>query len=139
MRSSRSSGHIPLAPDNVVQEYQTVKDQIKKQKRELDGFVEKQSTDLGELLAGKTSQYMVSSWKVISGRTPSPEAAAAEDKLDLETLNRCIRFLKSGEREHAYLKQWVETVARGGSLEELKKAAEDFEAKLLAVFGPRLC
>ena len=131
---STDYSEIPLAPDAEVKEYQRIKDQIKKQKREIDDFIEKHLTELGELLATKTAQYMVSAWNVMRGVVPSAEEAATNDKLDLETLNRCIRYLKTGEREHAYLKQWDAAVARGGSAEEIKKVAEDFQAALLSVF-----
>jgi hypothetical protein len=125
---------IPLASQDVVRAYDKVRDQIKAQKGKLGEFVEKQSIELGELLAGKTTDYFVASWKVIQGDAPSAEAVAATDKLDLETLNRCIRYLKTGEREHPYLKHWDETVARKAPIEEIRKAAEEFQETLVAVF-----
>ena len=131
---STDYSEIPLAPDAEVKQYQGIKDQIKKQKREIDDFIEKHSSELGELLATKTAQYVVSSWNVMRGVAPSAEEAATNDRLDLETMNRCIRYLRTGEREHAYLKQWDAAVARGGSAEEMKKVAEDFQAALLSVF-----
>ena len=125
---------IPLAPASVVEAYQKVKKQIDQKKAELSDFVTRQSTELANILATRTSCYMVAAWKVMTSAVPDAKTAAAQEKLDQETLERWIKYLKMPEKEHPFLKDWDAAVKRGGSLEEMQKAADAFQSQVNAVF-----
>jgi hypothetical protein len=123
-----------LAPESVVGDYQQRKQKIKAQKEAIKEFTDKQANELGEILAGKTSKYMVAAWKVITGSKPAADSVAEEDKLDCETLERWIKYLQKPGKEHQYLKPWDDLLARGGgSLDDVKPIADAFQALVLSV------
>ena len=53
--------------------------------------------------------------------------------MDLETLQRWIRYLERKDHEHPHLKAWNELLARGGDLEEARRVAAEFQAVVLQV------
>lgn len=122
-----------LAPESLVDDYQQRKKRIEAQKEAIKEFTEKQTSELGEILAGKTSKYMVAAWNVITGSKPAVRAASEEDKLDSETLERWIKYLQKSGKEHPYLKAWDELLARGGTLDEVKGIADPFQALVLSL------
>ncbi len=126
---------LPLAPKDVVEAYHKIQKAIDNQKSEITDFIQKQSTDLGELLALKTPRYMVAAWQVMTGAAADARTAAEADKLDPETLERWVKYLKNPEKEHSFLKPWDDVVRRGGSIEEIKKAADDFGFLVRALFA----
>jgi Protein of unknown function (DUF1553)/Protein of unknown function (DUF1549)/Planctomycete cytochrome C len=124
---------VPLAPANVVDAYQKIKKQIDQMKSDVNDFVSKQSTELANILVTRTSRYMVSAWRAMTNAVPDAKTAAEQDKLDQETLERWVKYLKKTEREHPFLKDWDEVLKRGGSIEEVKKAADSFQALVNSV------
>ena len=58
--------------------------------------------------------------------------AAQQDGLDEETLERWIAYLRK-DHEHPHLKRWSKMLAQGGSLEEARQLAVDFQATVLSV------
>jgi mono/diheme cytochrome c family protein len=122
-----------LAPEGVVNEYQQRKKKIEAQKEAIKEFVDKHTSELGEILARKTSRYMVAAWKVITGANPAVASAAEEDKLDLETLERWIKYLQKSGKEHPYLKAWEDLLARRGTLDEVKPVADAFQDLVLSL------
>ncbi|PYV11938.1 MAG: hypothetical protein DMG07_18115, partial [Acidobacteria bacterium] len=100
-------------------------------------YVEKQSIQLGEMLARKTARYMIAAWEVRSGRIKDAASASRDHKLDQEILERWIHYLKEPERDHPYLKAWDESMARGGAgvtLEQVKRLAGQFQDLAVSVF-----
>ncbi len=126
---------IPLAPENVVHAYQQIKKQIDGQKSEITDFVTKQGTDLTGLLAAKSSRYMLAARQVMSGAGADAKAVAEQEKVDHTTLERWVKYLKNPEKEHPYLTAWDDVVPRGGSSEEVKQAAEEFQGQVDAIFA----
>jgi len=126
---------IPLAPRATVDAYQKVKKQIDDEKSDISEFIEKQSTELSNLLATKTSRYMLVAWKVINGAVPDAKTAAAQANLDCEILERWIKYLKNPEKEHPFLNTWYQALQHGGSEGDVKKAAQDFQAQVNAIFA----
>ena len=125
---------MPLASKDVVDAYQKVKNEIKQEKSEIDTFVQTQSKGLASMLATKTSRYMIAAWKVMTGTAPDVRAVGEQDKLDPEILERWTRYLKNPQKEHPYLKDWYAVVGRRGSLEELRKAAANFQDFVLSIY-----
>ena len=54
-------------PTDVVERHKQLKKQIEDQKNAIDDFVQKHNTELSELLAAKTSRYLMAAWDVMNG------------------------------------------------------------------------
>ena len=122
----------PLAPADVVKEYDAREKQITELQEKLDKFLQIQSRQLAGILATRIVRYVPAAWKVMGPLHVSVEDAVRQDGLDRETLERWMAYLKK-DHEHTHLKAWSEMLARGGSLEEARKLAADFQATVLAV------
>ena len=132
---STQRDEFPLAPDDAVAAYKKHKKKIDDLSEAIDDFIQKQSIDLGEILATKTSSYMLAAWKVLSGMKPDPD-----DKLDREIVERWARYLKDPNREHPYLKPWDGLLARGPgkvTLNEVKKLADEFQRFVVPIFAEK--
>jgi mono/diheme cytochrome c family protein len=105
---------IPLAPKDVVENYQAHKDLISKKEAEIKDFVEGQSAQLSEILAAQTSRYLL----------------AADAKLDPETLARWEKYLNKPEKEHPFLRGW--SAAR-----DRNAAAAEFQDLVLSVLAEK--
>jgi hypothetical protein len=127
----------PLVPATVVTEFKRREKGIKDQQTALDEFVQAQATQLGEILARKTSQYMLAAWKVLGDPKRELQGVADEEKLDTETLQRWVEYLGKPHHVHPYLNDWHQLVARGGGLEEARKLADTFQEVVLAVIAEK--
>jgi hypothetical protein len=123
----------PLAPKAVVDEYKTQEKQIESKEKLLHEFLEKESEQLAESLALQSSRYMQAAWKVLG--EPKEEAfwVVQEQKLDYELLDRWLKFLVKPPKFYPYLTRWQEMIKRGGTAEEAKTLADEFQALLLDV------
>jgi hypothetical protein len=124
---------FPLASDDVVETQKKLKKQIEDQKNAIDDFVQKHGTELTELLALKTSRYMMAAWDVINGATVD----AAEVKLDETTLKRWVAFLKNSERDYKFLDRWDELVAEHADRSEVQKFADEFQTFVVGIFADK--
>src|SRR5439155_24127923 len=118
---------LPLAPEAEVKAYNDLTKRIEDQKFEVDEFLRKSNVDLSEMLARKTSRYMVAAFA---------KADAAEAGLDAQILERWTKYLLS-EKEHPYLKPWDALVARGGSVEEARRLADEFQAFVISMLDEK--
>ena len=134
-----SSEHheYPLVADEMVAAYKDAKKRIDEQKELISGFLRKQTEQLTDILLDRTAAYMEASFKVIRGAQPDAQVAAAEAALDLRTLERWIVYLRDTRKEHPYLKDWDEMMERGGTLEEAKKLAQQFQKTVLAIHSEK--
>ncbi len=117
----------PLAPEESVKTFKDREKNLAELKESIDDFVQKQSTQLADVLASKTSSYFVAAWKGTSG---------AEEKLDKETLARWVRYLKEPKKDHPYLKAWFDAKTER-TPEQVKKFTEEFQSQLLAVIAAK--
>ncbi|WP_419164523.1 DUF1553 domain-containing protein [Candidatus Palauibacter sp.] len=77
---------------------------------------------------------MMAAWQVTGSPQLPPEQAAARAKVDLETLQRWIRFLGKEPRHYPYLKDWQAMIARGDAEEdEAQGLADGFQRLVLEV------
>jgi mono/diheme cytochrome c family protein len=123
-----------LKPVGVVAQYETQKKALDEQKKVLDKFLENQRTQLSEIFAEKTADYMAASWRVIG-----PEKERAEDvargssRLERDVLDRWVQFLDpERKREYKFLDSWQALVKKGAPEPELRKSAEGFQALIVA-------
>ncbi|MEJ7609144.1 MAG: DUF1549 domain-containing protein, partial [Bryobacteraceae bacterium] len=120
----------PLAEPQVVQAYDDGKKRIEDAQFELDQFVQKQSTELAQFLAAKSALYLVAAWRKMNGET-------SQSGLDAEVIDRWLAYLKTPERDHGYLKGWDTLMSGKPSLEEVTKAAKEFESQVVATFAAK--
>jgi hypothetical protein len=122
----------PLAPPDVVKEYDAREKAISAIQEKLNKFLQIQSRQLAGILATRIVRYLPAAWQVMGPLHVSAEEAAHQNGLDQETLERWIKYLRK-DHEHPHLKAWNEMMARGGSLDEARKLAADFQATVLSV------
>jgi mono/diheme cytochrome c family protein len=121
---------FPLAPAEVVKAYEEQQKKIADAEFELKHFVSRHSAELGEFLAAKSARYMIAAWQKSRGE-------AFEDNLDAEVVDRWVQYLKVPDRDHAYLKSWDELSSRNASIEEMRKAASDFQRVVKEIFATK--
>jgi hypothetical protein len=121
----------PLAPDDVVKNYDTSNKKIADQQIAIQEFLNTQSLQLAEIFASQTAKYLMAARQVIHGEDPFE--AAGEGRLDPKTLGRMARYLQVKSKEHPYLKSWDALVAAEAPDDQLRKAAQEFRELLVAV------
>jgi Protein of unknown function (DUF1549)/Protein of unknown function (DUF1553)/Planctomycete cytochrome C len=123
----------PLAPKAIVDRYDDHDKKIEKKEKLLGDFLRTEREQLSETLALQASRYMLAAWRV-SGEPKEDEAKVADDeKLDYELFDRWLKFLGRPPKFYPYLTKWQDMVKSGGSKDEAKKLADDFQALLLDV------
>ncbi len=125
----------PLAEPAVVESYKKLKKEIEEQKYAIDDFVQKQSTQLNEMLATKTSRYVLAAWDVLQGADAVD--VARDRKLDTQTLARWLQYLKNPARDHKFLKRWDDLLASHAARAEVQKFADEFQTFVLGVFADK--
>jgi len=95
--------------------------------------VQKHNTELSEILATKTSRYLIAAWDVMNGRTVNASAA----KLDDTTLKRWVAYLKVRGRDHKFLNGWDELVASHADHEQVQRFADQFQSLVVGVFADK--
>jgi hypothetical protein len=123
--------NYPLAPDDVVKNYDTRNKKIADQQTAIQEFLSTQSLQLAEIFASQTAKYLMAARQVIHGEDAFE--AAREGRLDPETLSRMARYLQVKSKEHPYLKSWDALVAAKAPDDQLQKAAQEFRELLVAV------
>ena len=123
----------PLAPKSVVDEYKAAETKIKNKEKLQREFMETESRQLSETLALQASKYMRATWKVLGEPKEDTARVAARDKLDFELLDRWVRFVTKPPRFYPYLQKWQAMLKEGGSEDEAKKLADDFQELLLEI------
>jgi cytochrome c553 len=127
----------PLVPKGVVDEYEKQEKQIENKEKLLGEFMQTESQQLAESLALQAAKYMQAAWKV-TGEPKEDLARAAEDaKLDYEILERWVRFLAKPPKFYPYLTKWQAMIKSGGTAEEAKKLANEFQTQLVEVMFAR--
>lgn len=114
----------PLAAADDVQAWDRKKNQLDRLEKELKEFLKRETAQVGEILAGQISQYMMAAGRVLLGRPPA-------GKLDAETVERFVTYLK-GPKEHPFLNRWDGLIRSKASEAELQQEAGAFQAFALA-------
>src|ERR1700722_7281750 len=99
----------------------------------LDDFLEQQSDSYSQMLAQKTSKYMIAAWQVTGEPKKKVAEAAVEQKVDPEMLERWIKFLAKPPKHYSYLRDWQDMVKCGGTLEQAQFLADYFQNLVLTV------
>jgi len=127
----------PLAPEETVEAYKEHDKRVKALENSIKEFLDKQSIQLSEMLAWKTSRYLLATWKSLQDPDLSRDRLAQAEGIDPELLEAWFAYLTAEERQHPYLQAWDELRTRGGTLADATRIAEDFQALALAVFAEK--
>jgi hypothetical protein len=127
----------PLAPAAEVERYETHQKKIKNQEEAIKKYIAAMNDQLAQILATKTSRYVVASYKVLGPQKPDRAAVATADKLDREVLDRWVQYLKPTKREHPYLKDWDDMIARGRSEDEARQIGAALQDLALSVYAEK--
>ncbi len=119
--SSSKLHELPLAPKDVVEQWQQRKKELDKQQTLLDRFYDTQRDQLGEVLASRTADYMLAT-----------RGLRSADGLDAESFKRFTTYLSEPRKDHPFLKRWFELAGRNGSAAEFQAAAFEFQRVVLA-------
>jgi hypothetical protein len=117
----------PLAPASIVEEYKALEKKKKNKEELLADFMRTESEQLAETLALQSAKYMQAAWKVTGEPKEDAAAVATKDKLDYELFQRWLRFLAKPPKFYPYLTKWQAMIKEGGSEEEAKALATEFQ------------
>ena len=124
----------PIAEADQAEAYEKEKEFIDGLKKSLSEYMSTESDQLARVLSLQVSRYMMAAWQVTGRPQVPPANAAAQAKVDLETLQRWIRFLAKEPKHYPYLVDWQEMIARGDAdEEEAQELADDFQRLVLEV------
>jgi len=108
----------PLAPKEVVDDYDSKLKIVTAKEKALTDFAEEQSRQLSEILATQTAQYLL---------------AGPGNSLDSETVTRWQAYLKKPAKDHPFLKAWY----AAKTPEAQSAAATAFQTLVLAVVAEK--
>ena len=123
-----------LADEQEAEAYAEDKAFIESLEEGLDEYLRTEGDQLARVLTMQASKYMMAAWQVAGKPKLPPDRAASEAKVDLETLQRWIRFLRKEPRHYPYLEDWQAMIASGDAEEdEARTLADAFQRLLLEV------
>ncbi len=133
--ASTTYKEYPLASAAAVTAWQEKRGKVDKLQQSLREFENEAGKQYAEVLAWQTGKYMVAAWKVTGDPRMKPEEAAASERVDLEMLERWIKFLGKPQKNYAYLHDWQDMVRSGGKLDQAKYLGEWFQNLALSVLA----
>ncbi len=123
-----------LADEKEAEAYQKDRGFIEDMEESLAEYLRTESEQLARVLTMQASRYMMAAWRVTGREKLPPDRAASRARVDLETLERWIRFLGKEPRHYPYLEDWQAMIARGDAEEdEAQELADAFQRLLLEV------
>ena len=124
----------PIAEEAEAEAYKRDQEFIKGLRRSLSEYLNTESEQLARVLSLQVTRYMMAAWQVTGKPQIPPEQAAARAKVDLETLQRWIRFLGKEPCHYPFLTDWQAMIAGGEAEEaEARELAEGFQRLVLEV------
>jgi mono/diheme cytochrome c family protein len=124
----------PVADSARAAEFKSEQEFIKGMEEGLGDYLSTESDQLARVLSLQTSRYMMAAWQVTGKEQLPAETAAGRARLDLEVLERWIRFLAKEPKHYPFVSPWQEMIADGGGTEEkAQELADEFQKLVLAV------
>ena len=120
-----------LADAEKAEAYEKDKAFIEDMEESLAEYLRTESEQLARVLTMQASRYMMAAWRVTGKAKLPPDRAASRARVDLETLERWIRFLGKAPRHYPYLEDWQTMIARGDAEEDEAQALADAFQRLL--------
>ena len=126
----------PIAEEDEAEAYEKEKEFIDGLKKSLNEYLSTEGDQLARVLSLQVSRYMMAAWQVTGRPQLPPEQAAGQAQVDLETLQRWIRFLGKEPKHYPFLMDWQAMIARGDAEEdEAQELADGFQRLVLEVVG----
>ena len=126
----------PIAEEDEAEAYEKEKEFIDGLKKSLNEYLSTEGDQLARVLSLQVSRYVMAAWQVTGRPQLPPEQAAGQAKVDLETLQRWIRFLGKEPKHYPFLMDWQAMIARGDAEEdEAQELADGFQRLVLEVVG----
>ena len=114
--------------------YEKDREFVEDMEESLGEYLRTESDQLARVLTMQASRYMMAAWRVTGKEQLPPDRAASRARVDLETLERWIRFLGKEPRHYPFLDDWQAMIARGDAEEkEAQELADAFQRLLLEV------
>ena len=140
--TSSKKDEYPLAAPAEVETYKKQKLEIDEKQVALTDWLNKQTSDLVDILAAQTTRYVMSAWTVMTGERGDVFAAANQDSLDALTIGRWIKYLGNSEKDYVFVKPWFELIASRGGVDklqrsEVKKIGDEIQALLLSILAEK--
>jgi hypothetical protein len=101
----------------------------------VDKFLEQEGKLYAEVVAHKTSRYLIAAWRVSGEPKMKVDEAANEEKVDPELLEKWIKFLGRPQKHYTFLLDWQDMVKNGGTLEQAQFLANQFQELVLSVLA----
>ena len=126
----------PIAEEDEAEAYEKEKEFIDGLKKSLNEYLSTEGDQLARVLSLQVSRYMMAAWQATGRPQLPPEQAAGQAKVDLETLQRWVRFLGKEPKHYPFLMDWQAMIARGDAEEdEAQELADGFQRLVLEVVG----
>ncbi len=103
--SSTKRAELELAPADEVKRYKDQEKKVNDVKARIEQFLHEQADELAQMLASESPRYIRAVRKLTADNA---KQIAADDRLDLETLLRWAKYLKTGPEDNKYLHGWRE-------------------------------
>lgn len=131
---STEATKYPLAPAEIVDQYEKQKKALDDEKAVLTKFLDNQRDQLFDILIARSSDYVTAAWLVLGPEKKSAEDIAASRKLDRPVLEGWVRFLKSSqERKYIYLDEWKALLESKALEPDVRKFANKFQDLLISI------
>jgi hypothetical protein len=135
--ASTSYKEYPQAPRSIVDQYTDLEKKLKNKEKTLGEVLQTEGKQLSEGLTLQASKYMQAVWRVGGEPKEDLNDVIEKNKLDYELMQRWIRFLARPPRYYPYLKDWQAMMQKGGTAQEAKKLADEFQTLLQDVLFER--
>ena len=124
----------PIAEEDEAEAYEKEKEFIDGLKKSLNEYLSTEGDQLARVLSLQVSRYMMAAWQATGRPQLPPEQAAGQAQVDLETLQRWIRFLGKEPKHYPFLMDWQAMIARGDAEEDdAQELADGFQRLVLEV------
>ena len=124
----------PVAGEKEAAEFKLDQQFIKNMKKGLSMYLSTESMQLSRVLSLQTASYMMAAWQVTGKEKIPVETAATRARLDLEVLERWIRFLEKEPKHYPFVVAWQEMVADDETSEEdAQELADGFQRLVLEI------
>ena len=126
--NSTQMSEYPLSPEAVVEEYQKKEKAVNLEKEALEEFRKSHRDKLVDVFAHQISRYIQAVWSILGPSKASLKEVAPAKALDVETVERWVKYLEGSPRDHPFLDRWDDFLGKGATPEEVVQLGDEVEA-----------